>query len=429
MRKLFENIEKKIFIPAFLVLIVLTLTIYLFPGQVNGVISILFSLCTHELGWLFMLTCLASFGFMIWLTFSKYGKIKLGNKDEKPQYNNLSWIAMLFTAGVGTSIVILGFLEPIYYVSAPPFDLEPFSNAAYEYAHMYGQFHWGFSAWAFYNPAIVAIAYVMYVRKENSIRLSNACRSVLHKKSDGWLGHIVDILVVFGIVGSISTSLGIGAPVLSDIIREVFGIPAQYDFTVKIIVLIIWVLIFGTSVYLGLDKGIQRLSNINVVLAFIFMGLILLITFMTLLGCSNVTENGALVDLSGHLGGWVSIIGYVFSLFSLLALATSFWANTLNLRDIVNEQTKWGEKISWLAATLPCLVIALVGVQSFVGFTRMASVVQVLTGVGVIVAYNRSRKRAGTSLICGRLGSLPFQILAVAASLVASVGAVLTVTV
>ena len=169
----------------------------------------------------------------------------------------------------------------------------------------------------------------------------------------------------------------------------------------------------------GIRKAIAAGTGLN-------MGLILLITFMTLLGCSNVTENGALVDLSGHLGGWVSIIGYVFS---LLALATSFWANTLNLRDIVNEQTKWGEKISWLAATLPCLVIALVGVQSFVGFTRMASVVQVLTGVGVIVAYNRSRKRAGTSLICGRLGSLPFQILAVAASLVASVGAVLTVTV
>lgn len=169
----------------------------------------------------------------------------------------------------------------------------------------------------------------------------------------------------------------------------------------------------------GIRKAIAAGTGLN-------MGLILLITFMTLLGCSNVTENGALVDLSGHLGGWVSIIGYVFS---LLALATSFWANTLNLRDIVNEQTKWGEKISWLAATLPCLVIALVGVQSFVGFTRMASVVQVLTGVGVIVAYNRSRKRAGTSQICGRLGSLPFQILAVAASLVASVGAVLTVTV
>ena len=78
----------------------------------------------------------------------------------------------------------------------------------------------------------------------------------------------------------------------------------------------------------GIRKAIATGTGLN-------MGLILLITFMTLLGCSNVTENGALVDLSGHLGGWVSIIGYVFS---LLALATSFWANTLNLRDIVNEQ-------------------------------------------------------------------------------------------
>ena len=97
----------------------------------------------------------------------------------------------------------------------------------------------------------------------------------------------------------------------------------------------------------GIRKAIAAGTGLN-------MGLILLITFMTLLGCSNVTENGALVDLSGHLGGWVSIIGYVFS---LLALATSFWANTLNLRDIVNEQTKWGEKISWLAATVPCLAL------------------------------------------------------------------------
>lgn len=277
MKKLFENIEKKIFIPAFLVLIVLTGIIYLFPNQLNGIISVLYAFCTGELGWLFMLACLGSFGFLIWLSFSKYGNIKLGEKDEKPQYKDLPWIAMLFTAGVGTSIVILGFLEPIYYVSSPPFDMEPFSKSAYEYAHMYGQFHWGLSAWAFYNPAIIAIAYAMYVRKQKSIRLSNACRTVLHGHADGWLGHIVDILVVFGIVGSIATSLGIGAPVLSDIIREVFGIPQSYDLTVKIIVLIVWVLIFGTSVFLGLDKGIQNLSNINVVLAFIFMGIVLLV--------------------------------------------------------------------------------------------------------------------------------------------------------
>lgn len=156
------------------------------------------------------------------------------------------------------------------------------------------------------------------------------------------------------------------------------------------------------------------------------VALILLITFMTLLGAGErISENGALVDLSAHLGGWVSIIGYIFS---LLALSTSFWANTLNLRDVVNEQTKWGVKVSWLAASLPCLIIALIGVESFVGFTRLAGVIQVLTGIGIIIAYNRSRKRQGGSLICGRLGTLPFQIVVIVGSLVSTIGSLLSVS-
>lgn len=153
--------------------------------------------------------------------------------------------------------------------------------------------------------------------------------------------------------------------------------------------------------------------------------LIVLITFMTLLGAGkNISENGALVDLSAHLGGWVSVIGYVFS---LLALSTSFWANTLNLRDVVKEQTKWGVKVSWAAASFLCLVIALIGVQSFVGFTRLAGVIQVLTGIGIIIAYNRSRKREGDSPICGKWGTLPFQAAVVAGSLVSTIGSLLSV--
>ena len=155
------------------------------------------------------------------------------------------------------------------------------------------------------------------------------------------------------------------------------------------------------------------------------VGLILIVTFMTLLGAGKgITEDGALVDLANHLGGWVAIVGYVFS---LLALSTSFWANTLNLRDIVHEQTKWSIKLSYLVATCPCLILALVGLQSFVGFTRLASVIQVLTGIGIIISYNRSRKREGASPICGRFGVLIFQILVVLSSLLATVGAVLPV--
>ena len=247
MKKIFQKINLKIFIPTCLVLLSLVAILLLWPAEARRIISKLFDFCTEQFGWLYLSACIVSFGFLICLSFGEFGKIRLGEENEKPQYSNISWIAMLFTAGVGTSIVILGFLEPIYYVSSPPFDIEPFTEAAYEYAHMYGQFHWGLSAWAFYNPAIIAVAYMIYVKKESSIKLSSACRIVLKGKTDGWCGRIIDILVVFGVVGSISTSLGIGTPVLANVLREVFNIPQSCDLIVQLTVLIIWVLIFGTS--------------------------------------------------------------------------------------------------------------------------------------------------------------------------------------
>ncbi|WP_312101848.1 aromatic amino acid transport family protein [Pygmaiobacter massiliensis] len=175
----------------------------------------------------------------------------------------------------------------------------------------------------------------------------------------------------------------------------------------------------------GLDGDVKKIRASIALGTGINLFLILVITLTTLAGVGrDISQNGALVDLSEHLGGWVGIIGYIFT---LLALATSFWANTLDLRDIVNEQTRWGVRSSWAAATLPSLAIALLGVTSFVGFTRLASIVQVLTGVGVIFAYNRSRRRMGTSPICGRAGTLPFQLLVLVASVASTVGALLKI--
>lgn len=175
---------------------------------------------------------------------------------------------------------------------------------------------------------------------------------------------------------------------------------------------------------LGGDKKRIR-SSIALGLA-VNASLIFLITLTTLLGTGgDVSEEGAFVDLARRFGGWVAVVGYVFT---LLALATSFWANTLNLRDIVSEQTGWGRRLSWLIASLPCLVLAMLGLDSFVGFTRFASIIQVVTGIGIIVAYNCSRRRVGKSPICGVFGSLPFQILVVAFTLLASIGAVMKVS-
>ena len=237
---------------------------------------------------------------------------------------------------------------------------------------------------------------------------------------------ICEKIAVFSMVGVI------GILFIATLISDVSPLPASFVSASNLLALYSMVS-FSLSAVMSVPQVVKGLNgDRNQIMGSIAagtginVGLILLITFMTLLGAgSGVTENGALVDLSLHLGGWVSIIGYIFS---LLALATSFWANTLNLRDIVNEQTGWGVKDSWLAASLACLVIALIGVESFVGFTRLAGVVQVLTGIGIIIAYNRSRKHEGSSLICGRLGTIPFQVIVVVSSLLSTIGSLLAVS-
>lgn len=237
---------------------------------------------------------------------------------------------------------------------------------------------------------------------------------------------ICEKIAVFSMVGVI------GILFIATLISDVSPLPASFVSASNLLALYSMVS-FSLSAVMSVPQVVKGLNgDRNQIMGSIAagtginVGLILLITFMTLLGAgSGVTENGALVDLSLHLGGWVSIIGYIFS---LLALATSFWANTLNLRDIVNEQTGWGVKKSWLAVSLPCLVIALIGVESFVGFTRLAGVVQVLTGIGIIIAYNRSRKHEGSSLICGRLGTIPFQVIVVVSSLLSTIGSLLSVS-
>lgn len=176
----------------------------------------------------------------------------------------------------------------------------------------------------------------------------------------------------------------------------------------------------------GLEGDARRIRAAIAAGLAVNAGLILVITLMTLLGAGKgISQDGALVDLASHLGGWVSVVGYIFT---LLALATSFWANTLNLRDIVHEQTKWGLRLSWLAASLPCLLLAFFGLASFVGFTRFASIIQVVTGIGVVTAYHLSRKRVKDAPLVGRFGSLPFQILVVLCTVLATAGAVVPVS-
>ena len=123
--------------------------------------------------------------------------------------------------------------------------------------------------------------------------------------------------------------------------------------------------------------------------------------------------------------GWASIIGYIFQ---LLALATSFWTNTLNLRDIIGEQTKWSDRLSWFAASFPCLLLSLIGLSDFVSLARFAGVIQVVTGLGIILAYAFSRKRVGKSDILGFFGVRAFRITVAVCTLLATVGSIVSVS-
>ena len=176
----------------------------------------------------------------------------------------------------------------------------------------------------------------------------------------------------------------------------------------------------------GLHGDVKRIRRAIASGLGINVGMILVVAFVTMLcvGSDNITQDGALVDMSAHLGGWVSILGY---LFTLLALATSFWANALNLRDIVHEQLKADIRLCWLAATLPCFLVALFVNNTFVGFTRFASIVQVATGVGIVMAYSFSRKRTGQSAVAGGLGRPLFQLIVIFCTLLASLGALMPV--
>ena len=175
----------------------------------------------------------------------------------------------------------------------------------------------------------------------------------------------------------------------------------------------------------GLNGDVKRIRGAIAAGTGVNAILIGVITLTTLWGTDcAVTENGALVDLSGRLGGWVSVIGYIFT---LLALSTSFWACTLNLRDVFGEKSGLDRRVCWLMASLPCLLLALTGVSGFVGLTRISSAGTVILGLAVILAYGSARRRAGESPICGCMGSPVFMGIVIASTLTATVGSLISV--
>ena len=214
---------------------------------------------------------------MIYIIFSDIGQIKLGEPDEKPEFSTASWAAMLFCGGIGASIMYWGCIEWAYYYLDPPFQLAPGSEEAIRWAATYGIFHWGPIAWSIYLVPALPIAYFFYVRKQPALKVSSALMPVIGEaRSNGWTGKLVDILFIFGLLGGGATTLGLAAPLITEGIHHLFGIPR--DTLVQVLVLLACTVLFGYSAYMGMEKGIKVLSNIN------FWGAMGLLAFILLAG-------------------------------------------------------------------------------------------------------------------------------------------------
>lgn len=259
-----ETIDKHILSIALAIIALLIGSILLTKDAGTSFLAKVLEIITFNFGSVYLWACLIIFFLLLYLAFSKYGKIRLGT--EAPQFSTFSWLALIFTAGIGSGIMYWGIIEWAYYFSDPPFGMEPGSVEAASFAPTYGMFHWGFSAWAIYCLPSIPISYAVYIRNNKSFRLSNACRGVIGDRADGWLGKLIDVAFMFGLIGGIGTSLALGTPLLAEGIHYLFGV--EKTVTLNLLIILALTVFFSIALYFGLQKGLRLLSDWNLYLYF-----------------------------------------------------------------------------------------------------------------------------------------------------------------
>ncbi|MCF2908252.1 BCCT family transporter [Pseudoalteromonas sp. DL2-H2.2] len=225
----------------------------------------------------FVLFCLA-------LVLSPYGKIRLGGDAAKPQYTTLSWLAMLFAAGMGIGLMFWGVAEPVAYYTGwfkTPLNVVPNTPEAAEMAMGATMYHWGLHPWAIYAVVALSLAFFAY-NKGLPLSIRSIFYPLLGDRAWGWPGHIIDILAVLATLFGLATSLGLGAQQASAGIQHVFGIEAGLGLQIMVIVGVTLLAII--SVVRGIEGGVKVLSNTNMLIAFALLLFVMLAGFAVALG-------------------------------------------------------------------------------------------------------------------------------------------------
>ncbi|RIL72805.1 BCCT family transporter [Staphylococcus devriesei] len=296
------------FIGTVVVLLVAVIPMMAFPKASETVITDINSAISNSIGSVYLFMGLAILFFVLYIAFGRYGNVTLGRASDKPEFNNFSWASMLFCAGIGSDILYWGVIEWAFYYQVPPNGAKGMRDEALTYATQYGMFHWGPIAWAIYVLPALPIGYLVFVKKQPVYKISQACRPVLKGQTDKFLGKLVDILFIFGLLGGAATSLALGVPMISAGIERLTGIDGK-NMVVRSIILLTITVIFAISSYTGLKKGIQKLSDVNVWLSFILLAFVFIVGPTVFIMETTITGFGNMLRDFFHMATWVEPFG------------------------------------------------------------------------------------------------------------------------
>lgn len=240
----------------------------MFPSASETLLGNALAWISDQFGWYYMLIVAAYGIFATYVGLSKYGDIKLGKDHEKPDFPYVAWAAMLFSAGIGIDLLFFGASEPLSHYLHPPTGAGG-TPAAAEAALAQTFLHWGLHGWGIYALIGMALAYFSY-RHNLPLALRSALVPVFgRKRTDGWIGHSVDIFGVVCTLLGLATSLGIGVLQANAGLNRVFGLPVGESMQTLIIIVVI--IAAGLSAMSGVERGVRRLSELNMLLATLLM--------------------------------------------------------------------------------------------------------------------------------------------------------------
>ncbi len=322
MRRL--ELSLPVFVPAIIVIAVFVIFGVFFSEVTALAFDRIQGGIVRNFGWFYIGSVAFFLIFVIALLFSPFGKIRLGPDDSEPEFSYLSWFAMLFSAGMGIGLVFFSVAEPIFHFTGSP-TVESGTPAAAQEAMRITFFHWGLHAWAIYIVVGLSLAYFSF-RKGLPLSIRSAFHPILGDRIHGPIGHLVDVLAIFGTVFGVATSLGVGVMQVNAGLGTLFGIAV--DETVQVILILLITLAATVSVALGLDKGIRRLSNFNM---FAAAGLVL---FVFAVGPTVFILNAWMENTGNYLQSIVS---------------TTFWLDTYGDGAWHGDWTLfyWGWWIAW----------------------------------------------------------------------------------